>query len=348
MFLLQRKLIRTIVILILLSEIKISVIITAYNRTEFVLSALNSVIHQTIDDSMYEIILVTNFKVNDLVIPSEKNFKIIKTDGSIGLFYKKAISISAGKILCFLDDDDTYEPTKLEEVYDLFSRHNLDYLRDYPEFINSKGKKTIGLFQPLKKLPLRITACDFNDKNIKNVLKYKLFFNISTVSISKSVILPTLDRLDKLTAATDQFFFFLYLYNGVNMLFSNNHLTNYRVHESTSFSSKMNKSSSAKLCYDWTNAEITFSFIEDIFPLTQPNGLIHLKHLHIKGMSFLAGNDCNYLSLSELVLLSKSYFSTYGSYKFGFLLLMFLSFFSKKFSRFFYTASSMKISIFHF
>ncbi len=40
----------------------ISVVITAYNRREFLKYAVKSVINQTLDKSLYEVIAVKNFK----------------------------------------------------------------------------------------------------------------------------------------------------------------------------------------------------------------------------------------------------------------------------------------------
>ena len=49
----------------------ISVIITAYNRKEYLLDAINSVINQTLDKKYYEIIVIKNYndsKIDDFNI----------------------------------------------------------------------------------------------------------------------------------------------------------------------------------------------------------------------------------------------------------------------------------------
>lgn len=44
----------------------ISVVITAYNRREYLIKAVNSVINQSLDSSYYEIIVIKNFEDNEI------------------------------------------------------------------------------------------------------------------------------------------------------------------------------------------------------------------------------------------------------------------------------------------
>ncbi len=65
----------------------ISVIITAYNRREFLKHAVRSVLNQTLDKGLYEIIVVKNFKdpeVDRLI--EQSRGKVIELDtASIGI-----------------------------------------------------------------------------------------------------------------------------------------------------------------------------------------------------------------------------------------------------------------------
>ena len=85
----------------------ISVIITAYNRREFLLNAIKSVLSQTLDKKYYEIIVIKNFQ-DDIIdnFISENNIKgIISTDNSLGGKLIEALNVATGEIISFLEDD---------------------------------------------------------------------------------------------------------------------------------------------------------------------------------------------------------------------------------------------------
>ncbi|MGC8544043.1 MAG: glycosyltransferase, partial [Vulcanisaeta sp.] len=64
----------------------ISVVITAYNRREFLKYAVKSVINQTLDKSLYEIIVVKNFRDPEVdhVVESNRGKIIEAGDEPIG------------------------------------------------------------------------------------------------------------------------------------------------------------------------------------------------------------------------------------------------------------------------
>ncbi|MCW1293277.1 MAG: glycosyltransferase [Candidatus Parvarchaeota archaeon] len=65
----------------------ISVIVTAYNRKEFLLNALKSAVNQTLDRKFYEIIVVKNFNDNEIDnYIQQNNIKEINMDGTVGEF----------------------------------------------------------------------------------------------------------------------------------------------------------------------------------------------------------------------------------------------------------------------
>jgi len=96
---------------------KVSVIIPTYNREEFILRALNSVLKQTFTD--YEIIIIDDGSQDDTKqILSPYTFM-----GNIKYFYQENSGISSarnrgikeskGEYIAFLDSDDTWVPEKL-------------------------------------------------------------------------------------------------------------------------------------------------------------------------------------------------------------------------------------------
>lgn len=106
----------------------ISVIIPTYNRIPLLHNAVDSVINQTY--SNIEIIIVDNGdlpyeKYIDLLALSDKIKYIKIPEHGANYARNKGISVSNGEYVAFLDDDDEWLPTKLEESLNLF-RQNAD------------------------------------------------------------------------------------------------------------------------------------------------------------------------------------------------------------------------------
>ena len=125
----------------------VSIIIPTYNRTDTLKRAIDSVLCQTYDN--IEIIVVDD-NAEHLEI-REKNKKLIESyNGKIkfienqknlggGLSRNEGIKVSKGKFVAFLDDDDEYFPTKIEEQYCLYKQLNNDnvaMIYCYAEMVN--------------------------------------------------------------------------------------------------------------------------------------------------------------------------------------------------------------------
>ncbi|AAT42912.1 glycosyltransferase [Picrophilus oshimae] len=87
----------------------ISVIVTAYNRSEYLLDAVKSALNQTLSKEKYEIIVIKNYNDDNIdEFLNKNNIKNIIMDGTIGEYLYKGINESKGDIISFLDDDDLF------------------------------------------------------------------------------------------------------------------------------------------------------------------------------------------------------------------------------------------------
>lgn len=181
----------------------ISVVITGYNRKEYIESAIESVIHQSLDKDKYEIIVVTNFSIIDNFNAS--NLKFIYCNSiKIGQMYKVGIQNSKNEIICFLDDDDLFLYNKLKHIYDIFNEN-----KDIWYIHNNQVWMEDGKVMPGKNLGMD--------------------FNMSSISILKSHIDSYLYECEILVDT----FLYLSLYKHKNhMLEIPEGLTVYRVHDS--------------------------------------------------------------------------------------------------------------------
>lgn len=95
----------------------ISVIIPTYNRFELVNRSINSVLNQTYKN--FEIIVVNDcsedFRYDELEKRTDiKYFKLEKRSGLPSIVRNFGIKNSNGEWIAFLDDDDVWEPEKLQ------------------------------------------------------------------------------------------------------------------------------------------------------------------------------------------------------------------------------------------
>ena len=94
----------------------VSVVIPVYNRTKYICEAINSVLEQTYKN--YEIIVVNDgstINVRNILKPFINKIKYLyQANKGLAAARNTGIKNSKGKYLAFLDDDDLFEPKKLE------------------------------------------------------------------------------------------------------------------------------------------------------------------------------------------------------------------------------------------
>lgn len=319
-------------------SIEISVIVTAYDRPQYLVECLSSVLNQTMERDSYEIIIVKNFPDKEIDEFVEKHDIVnIRSNGTIGEFYVKGIEKSKGKILCFLDDDDLFERNKLQEVYSAFRQHDICYLRNTPYIFTENRVLSAEIESGLNEEEILIHPKNEKLEHVLRVIRDKKYFNISSVSVFKSTIQPYFDSLKRLKSSTDQFVFYLCISIGCNMLFTDRPLSKYRIHESTSITETLDESSIKRLNSDWTNAVDSFNLMLGNFPPSRYTSIINLVRQHFKAMSYFTGNDSNLLDLDELLSLLKGFVVYRGIYSLSFSAIVCLSSISKHLAKMIYT-----------
>jgi glycosyltransferase involved in cell wall biosynthesis len=122
----------------------VSVIISTYNRFELVINAINSVLNQTYKD--FEIIVVNDCSDDSRYDELEertdiKYFKLKERSGLPSVVRNFGIKNSNGEWIAFLDDDDTWQPEKLERQMSLTEKYKFICTESYYENqLYAKGK----------------------------------------------------------------------------------------------------------------------------------------------------------------------------------------------------------------
>jgi len=110
----------------------ISVIICSYNRADYIIGAVDSLYHQTLDRNRFEVMVVDNNSIDntgELVqeyIRTHPGFHLkYLTESRQGASFARNTGAAFAKapLLCFMDDDAVAEKEYLQRILDLFARH---------------------------------------------------------------------------------------------------------------------------------------------------------------------------------------------------------------------------------
>lgn len=122
----------------------ITVILVAHKRKEFILEAAKSVLDQTIDKSLFELVVVKNLRDPDIdQFLLNHGIKNINSDiEGLGGKLSEALAFANGSIISFLEDDDLFLPGKLDHVLNVFSNNpSTVFYHNAALFINRAGKE---------------------------------------------------------------------------------------------------------------------------------------------------------------------------------------------------------------
>lgn len=214
-------------------EPKISVIISSYNRKEFIRAAVQSVMDQTLRKDLYEIIVVKNFIDGEIdSFLQQNNVKNLYYSPDIargaGTKAVKGIKASKGDVICFLDDDDVFSNDKLEEVYKLFADGRIGFYHNGHKIYYS-GKAIDGTWADSGNYYLTGKEA-FTDGDIKFLAKHQFWFNSSSISMRKGII--DLELLGKVNFTIDYYLAFMGINSNMDAVFDYRPLTLYGVHNS--------------------------------------------------------------------------------------------------------------------
>ena len=129
----------------------ITVIIPMYNAERFIKQSLESVRNQTLKD--FEVIVVDDRStdrsielVEDMSAQFDGRLKLIKREinsGGSAIPRNVGLRLAHGKYIAFLDNDDLYTKTALEEMYSTAESANADVVHAENFFLLKEGTKLL-------------------------------------------------------------------------------------------------------------------------------------------------------------------------------------------------------------
>lgn len=221
---------------------KVTVILTAHNRKNYIIAALKSILDNQPKGIQIQIVVVKNFidtKIDEY-IKNKKIVNIYVNYPHLGDKIRAGLLVAEGDVILFLDDDDTFSTNKISRVVSIFNNNpDLVFLHNGYNLIDDFGnpiKRNISL----KTEELKILDRNKRQKFLKNIIRKKIAFNTSSISISRNSISNVLKLVDVARNRSDLVLLISCLINDSGKIcYTDEVLTNYRIHSDNLSNSRL-------------------------------------------------------------------------------------------------------------
>lgn len=162
----------------------VSVVMPAYNCTNYIGKSIESILKQTY--SKLQLIVIDDgsnddtLKVIKKYAEQDSRVKVFKNEKNSGVSAtrNRGISIAEGEWIAFLDSDDIWTESKLEKQMKYAERVNAEFIFTGSSYINEEGKPYKGVFD----VPEKVTYEKLLKQNVITcssvLIKKKFFKNI--------------------------------------------------------------------------------------------------------------------------------------------------------------------------
>ena len=217
---------------------KITVIIIAHDRRKFLPKAVASVLHQSLPKDSLEVLVVKHFRDEefDEYLMKQGIKVLITNEESLGSKLVLGIKHSTGSIISFLEDDDLFIADKIKNVITYLSDESTVYYHNNYSIIDEQGNIVNSSLPYLQKSrgnnSSRVNTKSLGFKTISKIVRQGGFFNLSCISIKRSLVLENLEKFLDVDVAIDNFLFYMAVDSGQDIVIDKRTLTHYRVHTS--------------------------------------------------------------------------------------------------------------------
>jgi hypothetical protein len=216
------------------SEPVLTVVVVAHARRGFIAEALRSIEHQTLPRAQFEVFLLKDFEAPE-IDPALARLGVTVVDlppGPLGAWVEQAGHRFRGELVAFLDDDDRFEPEKLERVLEDFRSYpTAIYLHHAIRPLTVPGRESPSatnrtLSRGLR--PTRIVPSEEWRRNFRALWQSGAAFNLSSIVVRSQMLHPVPDRLGQIQVSLSAYLFFTALRRNGTFLLDGRALTDYR------------------------------------------------------------------------------------------------------------------------
>jgi glycosyltransferase involved in cell wall biosynthesis len=215
----------------------LSVLVICFNRRQYLLEAVRSVVGQSCPRSAFEILVLKNFMDPDI----DRELRQLGATGLLmggtgqGGWLAQSLETARGNVFAFLDDDDLFLPDKLSAVtHEFANRPALGYYHNGHRRLGASNSTS----QTAPASPLAGTTGDRlvvepgvrSRATVEALWRSGAAFNLSSVSVRRELLESSRSLLSEVQLSTPAFLFFGALSSPCAILSDNRVLTGYRVH----------------------------------------------------------------------------------------------------------------------
>lgn len=213
-----------------------SVIVYTYQRKDYIIRAVESLLHQSIGRKNFEIIVVKAFldEEIDRALNGKADKVLFVDEKAHGKKLVAGIKACKGDYVFFMDDDDEFQEKKMETVIDRFSSHPRSIFVHNSIVRIDEGSRLIpGTMEAAPDKDLVLDTSKVNRRIMSSFYRYRANWYSSCMAFRREVLIEHLEQLDQVYQSVDPFLFLCALNHEGEMLLIPDRLTKYRVHTST-------------------------------------------------------------------------------------------------------------------
>jgi len=219
---------------------RVTVLIAAFNREEYLLRAVRSVLASTLPRASYEIVVVKNFVRPEIdAFLNDHGVRVLNEGAApIGAWMARGLAVARGRILALLNDDDEFEPSKLEAVVDRFDQvPALVYFHDRRSLIGPDGVSlpVAGRWERAQPAPFALVTEHDRRAEVGRVHRSRGLFHDSCICVDREVLERHRDELVGVVVSEDVFTYFCALAGAGTLYFDPRRLTRFRVHSRSKY-----------------------------------------------------------------------------------------------------------------
>ena len=219
---------------------RVSVIVAAYGRREFLMDALRSLTNQI--DPPDEVIVVKDFLDREIDDYISRNGWISIESNAIkyGEFIAPAVEEVKGDVIAFLEDDDVFDERKIAVIKSAFQRPEVSYLHNARSYIIEKSTpnpaQVLGIIRGLESITPKhdVIINAFSNGIDRYIVRYRdVVSTHSLMSVRSECIKGRIKDLRRISISLESFIPAIASECGL-LYHTALRLTRYRIHSSSS------------------------------------------------------------------------------------------------------------------
>ena len=239
-----------------------SIFLKDYIEHKYSITALQSIVNQTIDVDDYEIIVLTDrddiSEYKQIMNEHDNNYIIIITGlVNLGESYNVFLEYATGLYACPIDNDDSWSNNRLELIRNIiFNNTNIGFIKNEVSIISERKNDFYTKIKYWIKMNIPIKTSNkiylIEESTDKKILGRSLAHNVSSMVIKMCILKEKRDMIKDINTHDDPYLFFFVSYSNQKMIFMDIPLSNYLIRTNSLTTRNKEKSNILEMRQEYT------------------------------------------------------------------------------------------------